>query len=76
MSNQFLNVMDAETGSTNTSVDDKTDDFCENPTRDSIAEGLMSLLKPTVDQLDEVVRSTRFVCTVKSVHSHVLEFLI
>lgn len=59
MSTQFLNVMDADTGSTNTSIDDKTDDFCENPTRDSIAEGLMSLLKPTIDQLDERVRTTR-----------------
>lgn len=59
MSTQFLNVMDADTGSTNTSIDDKTDDFCENPTRDSIADGLMSLLKPTIDQLDERVRTTR-----------------
>lgn len=53
MSQELSNVMDAETGSTNTSLEDKTDDFCENPTRDSIAEGLMSLLKPTIDQLDE-----------------------
>lgn len=59
MSQELSNVMDAETGSTNTSLEDKTDDFCENPTRDSIAEGLMSLLKPTIDQLDERVRATR-----------------
>uniref|UniRef100_A0A161MFX2 Biogenesis of lysosome-related organelles complex 1 subunit 7 n=1 Tax=Triatoma infestans TaxID=30076 RepID=A0A161MFX2_TRIIF len=52
-------VMDPETGSTNTSLEDKTDDFCENPTRDSLAEGLMSVLKPTIDQLDERVRTTR-----------------
>ncbi|XP_073996167.1 SNAP associated protein [Rhodnius prolixus] len=51
--------MDPETGSTNTSLEDKTDDFCENPTRDSLAEGLMSVLKPTIDQLDERVRTTR-----------------
>lgn len=51
--------MDVETVSTNTSVDDKTEDFCENPTRDTLAEGLMCLLKPTIDQLDERVRATR-----------------
>lgn len=51
--------MDGETVSTNTSVDDKTEDFCENPTRDTLAEGLMCLLKPTIDQLDERVRATR-----------------
>lgn len=51
--------MDVETGSTNTSLDDKTEDFCENPTRDTLAEGLLCLLKPTVDQLDERVKATR-----------------
>lgn len=52
-------VMDADTASTTTSIDDKTEDFCENPTRDILAEGLMCLLKPTIDQLDERVRATR-----------------
>jgi hypothetical protein len=52
-------VMDLDTESTTTSVDDKTEDFCENPTRDTLAEGLMCLLKPTIDQLDERVRATR-----------------
>lgn len=51
--------MDVDTASDNTSIDDKTEDFCENPTRDALAEGLMSLLKPTVDQLDERIRATR-----------------
>jgi len=51
--------MDGETISTNTSVDDKTEDFCENPIRDTLAEGLMCLLKPTIDLLDERVRATR-----------------
>ncbi|XP_075211226.1 uncharacterized protein LOC142318557 [Lycorma delicatula] len=51
--------MDVETGSTNTSLDDKTEDFCENPTRDTLAEGLMCILKPTIDQLDERVKVTR-----------------
>jgi hypothetical protein len=52
-------VMDPDTASTTTSIDDKTEDFCENPTRDILAEGLMCLLKPTIDQLDERVRATR-----------------
>lgn len=50
-----------DTASDNTSIDDKIDDFCENPTRDALTEGLMSLLKPTVDQLDERIRATRCV---------------
>lgn len=53
--------MDVDTASDNTSIDDKIDDFCENPTRDALTEGLMSLLKPTVDQLDERIRATRYV---------------
>ncbi|XP_066249054.1 SNAPIN protein homolog [Euwallacea similis] len=51
--------MDADTESTGTSIDENTENFCENPTRDTIAEGLMGLIKPTVDQLDERVRATR-----------------
>ncbi|XP_043483969.1 SNAPIN protein homolog isoform X2 [Leptopilina heterotoma] len=51
--------MDLDTASDNTSLDDKTEDFCDNPTRDALTEGLMSLLKPTVDQLDERIRATR-----------------
>ncbi|KAH0535393.1 SNAPIN protein homolog [Cotesia glomerata] len=51
--------MDIDTASDNTSIDDKTEDFCDNPTRDALTEGLMSLLKPTVDQLDERIRATR-----------------
>ncbi|KAL1502164.1 hypothetical protein ABEB36_007350 [Hypothenemus hampei] len=51
--------MEADTESTATSIDENTENFCENPTRDTIAEGLMGLIKPTVDQLDERVRATR-----------------
>ncbi|KAJ8683971.1 hypothetical protein QAD02_019763 [Eretmocerus hayati] len=51
--------MEPDTASDNTSLDDKTEDYCENPTRDALTEGIMSLLKPTVDQLDERVRATR-----------------
>ncbi|XP_018327187.1 SNAPIN protein homolog [Agrilus planipennis] len=51
--------MDPESESTTTSVDDNTENFCDNPTRDALTEGLMGLIKPTVDQLDERVRATR-----------------
>ena len=52
--------MDIDTESTATSLDDEnTENFCENPTRDTLAEGLMGLIKPTVDQLDERVQVTR-----------------
>lgn len=51
--------MEVDTASDNTSLDDKTEDYCENPTRDALTEGIMSLLKPTVDQLDERIRATR-----------------
>lgn len=57
-------AMDIDTTSDNTSIDDKIDDFCENPTRDALTEGLMSLLKPTVDQLDERIRATR-ICQIE-----------
>ncbi|EGI66932.1 PREDICTED: SNAPIN protein homolog [Acromyrmex echinatior] len=56
--------MDVDTASDNTSIDDKIDDFCENPTRDALTEGLMSLLKPTVDQLDDRIRATR-ICQIE-----------
>lgn len=52
--------MDIDTESTATSLDENTENFCDNPTRDTIAEGLMGLIKPTVDQLDERVRATRY----------------
>ncbi|XP_014214775.1 SNARE-associated protein Snapin [Copidosoma floridanum] len=51
--------MDIDTASDNTSLDDKTEDYGDNPTRDALTEGIMSLLKPTVDQLDERMRATR-----------------
>lgn len=51
--------MDVDTESTATSIDENTENFCDNPTRDTLAEGLMGLIKPTVDQLDERVRATR-----------------
>lgn len=53
------NKMEVDTESTNTSIEDKTEDFCDNPTRDALTEGLMRLFKPTIDQLDEKVRTIR-----------------
>lgn len=50
---------DSQSQSSTTSVDENTENFCNNPTRDTLAEGLMGLIKPTVDQLDERVRTTR-----------------
>lgn len=51
--------MEEDSISTNTSADDKTEDFCDNPTKDSIAEGLLGLIKPAVDLLDEKFNRTR-----------------
>lgn len=54
--------MEAETNSSNasvTSLEDKTEDFCENPTRDSLTEGLMYIIKTSTDQLDEKVAKLR-----------------
>lgn len=53
---------DSTADSPTTSLEDEnTENFCDNPTRDSLAEGLLGLFKPVVDQLDERVRVTRFV---------------
>lgn len=48
-----------DTESTTTSADENTGNLCDNPTRDTLAEGLLGLLKPTIDQLDDRVRATR-----------------
>ncbi|XP_065171500.1 SNAPIN protein homolog [Atheta coriaria] len=51
--------MDIDSESTATSLDENTENFCDNPTRDTLAEGLMGLIKPTVDQLDDRVKATK-----------------
>lgn len=51
--------MDQDSESTVTSLDENTENLCDNPTRDTLAEGIVSLFQPIVDQLDERVRSTR-----------------
>lgn len=50
----------ADTNSTATSLEDRTEDLdsAENPTRDTLAEGLLSLIRPTVDSLESQVSST------------------
>lgn len=39
--------------------DENTENFCENPTRDTLAEGLVGLFKPAVDLLEERVTATQ-----------------
>lgn len=48
----------ADTESTCTSVDDRTEDLV-SPTRDALVDGIVGLLKPCLDQLDDRVRVTR-----------------
>jgi len=50
----------ADSNSTATSLEDHTEEFdvAENPTRDTLAEGLLCLIKPTIDTLDTQVTST------------------
>jgi len=48
-----------DSNSTATSLEDHSDDFEDNPTRDTITEGLLNLLKPSVEQLDTQVERTR-----------------
>jgi len=54
----FFIKMDADENSTCTSADG-TEDFGENPTRDTLTEGLITLLKPTVDNLENSIKHTR-----------------
>lgn len=57
----FVCIMAADTNSSASvnSLEDKTEDFCENPTRDSLTEGLMYIIKSGTDQLDEKVAKLR-----------------
>ena len=38
---------------------DSTDDFLENPTRDTLAEGIIGLLTPTIRHLDQGINNAR-----------------
>ena len=40
-------------------TDENTENFCDNPTRDALAEGFVRLFKPLIDNLDEQVRKTK-----------------
>lgn len=53
--------MEKDSDSTLTSLDENTENLCDNPTRDTLAEGIVSLFQPIIDQLDDRVRSTRCV---------------
>lgn len=41
------------------SVDDTATSFGNNPTKEVLAEGILELLKPTVEQLEDRVKATR-----------------
>lgn len=49
----------ADSDSTVTSIEENTENFCDNPTRDILADGIISVFKSTADQLQENVRTTR-----------------
>uniref|UniRef100_A0A1B0FR15 SNAPIN protein homolog n=1 Tax=Glossina morsitans morsitans TaxID=37546 RepID=A0A1B0FR15_GLOMM len=51
--------MDKDSDSTVTSLDENTENFCNNQTRDILAEGLINLFKPVVEKLDERIQGTR-----------------
>ena len=53
-------MMDAgcDSNSTATSLEDHSEDFEDNPTRDTLTEGLMCLLKPSLDSLDSQAEAT------------------
>ena len=57
ITNLFIKTM-ADTESTCTSIDDRTEDLV-SPTRDALVDGIVGLLKPSLDQLDERVKATR-----------------
>lgn len=48
-----------DSNSTATSLEDHSEDLEDNPTRDTLTEGLMCLLKPSLDSLDSQVERTR-----------------
>ena len=52
----------ADSASTATSLEDRTEDLDtgaeENPTRDTLAEGILCLVRPTIDSLEQQVSST------------------
>ena len=50
-----------DANSTCTSVDDRTEEFGDNPTRDTLTEGLVALLRPTVDSLQNSIKNTKYV---------------
>ena len=55
-----MDVKDSD--STVTSLDEEnTENFCTNPARDILAEGILSIFKPAVEKLDERVQATRAV---------------
>lgn len=52
--------MDQDSESTVTSLEENTENFCDNPTRDILADGIICLFRNVADQLQERVRTTRY----------------
>ncbi len=46
-------------GTTENRYQDSTEDFLGNPTRDTLAEGLIGLLTPTIEHLDQGISGAR-----------------
>lgn len=42
-----------------TSIDDNTENFVENPTRELLAEGFLGFFSPIVENLDSKVKQTQ-----------------
>ena len=49
-----------EDGASSCTSADGTEDFGNDPTRDLLTEGLVGLVKPVVDSLEESIKSTRY----------------
>ncbi|CAN7938144.1 unnamed protein product [Ixodes hexagonus] len=49
----------ADSESATTSIDDRSEAYSEPSPKDYLTEGLIGLLHPTIEQLDERVKSTR-----------------
>lgn len=54
--NKYFNMSDTEENSD--SIEDNTENFIENPTRELLAEGFLSFFTPVVENLDAKVKQT------------------
>lgn len=54
-----VNVNNMSENSSVTSIDDNTENFVENPTRELLAEGFLGFFSPIVENLDSKVKQTQ-----------------